>query len=62
LACCVSALIPGWGNVISGGVAAAGAHAIGEAAIAYFIGNKTLDEAKDAMRLASRRVKANRRN
>jgi uncharacterized protein len=48
-------LIPGYGNVISGGVAAVGTQALGEAAIVYFIHDKTIDEAKDAMRLASKK-------
>ena len=46
-------LIPGFGNVISGGVAALGTQALGEGAIAYFIDHKTIDEAKDATRSAS---------
>jgi uncharacterized protein (DUF697 family) len=48
-------LIPGYANVISGGVAAVGTQALGEAAIVYFIDDKTIDEAKDAMRLASKK-------
>ena len=39
-------LIPGWGSVVSGAVAALGTAAIGEAAIAYYIDDKGSDEAK----------------
>jgi uncharacterized protein (DUF697 family) len=39
-------LIPGWGNAISGGVAAAGTYAVGRAAIAYFIEGVSIAEAR----------------
>jgi uncharacterized protein (DUF697 family) len=39
-------LLPGWGNAISGGVAAAGTYAIGRSAIAYFIEGISLAEAR----------------
>lgn len=43
----VKFVFPGAGNAISAGVAAAGTWAIGEAAIAYFIDNKPIEEVKD---------------
>jgi uncharacterized protein (DUF697 family) len=39
-------LIPGWGNAISGGVAAAGTYAVGRSAIAYFIEGMSIGEAR----------------
>ena len=45
-------LIPGWGNAISGGVAAAGTYAVGRSAIAYFIEGVSIIEAR---KLFSRR-------
>jgi uncharacterized protein (DUF697 family) len=39
-------LVPGWGNAISGGVAAAGTYAIGRAAIGYFIEGISIGEAR----------------
>jgi uncharacterized protein (DUF697 family) len=39
-------LIPGWGNAISGGVAAAGTYAVGRSAIAYFIEGVSIIEAR----------------
>jgi uncharacterized protein (DUF697 family) len=39
-------LIPGWGNAISGGVAAAGTYAVGRSAIAYFIEGVSIFEAR----------------
>jgi uncharacterized protein (DUF697 family) len=39
-------LLPGWGNAISGGVAAAGTYAIGRSAIGYFIEGISLAEAR----------------
>jgi uncharacterized protein len=39
-------LIPGWGNAISGGVAAAGTYAVGRSAIAYFIEGVSIVEAR----------------
>lgn len=42
----LNAFFPGAGSVISGGIAASGTVAIGNAAIAYYIDDKTLSEAK----------------
>jgi uncharacterized protein (DUF697 family) len=39
-------LIPGWGNAISGGVAAAGTYAVGRSAVAYFIEGVSIAEAR----------------
>jgi uncharacterized protein (DUF697 family) len=39
-------LLPGWGNAISGGVAAAGTYAIGRSAIGYFIEGISIAEAR----------------
>ena len=39
-------LLPGWGNAISGGVAAAGTYAIGRSAIGYFIEGISVGEAR----------------
>jgi uncharacterized protein (DUF697 family) len=39
-------LIPGWGNAISGGVAAAGTYAVGRSAIAYFVEGVSIGEAR----------------
>jgi uncharacterized protein (DUF697 family) len=39
-------LLPGWGNAISGGVAAAGTYSIGRSAIGYFIEGISLGEAR----------------
>jgi uncharacterized protein (DUF697 family) len=39
-------LVPGWGNAISGGVAAAGTYAVGRSAIAYFIEGVSIGEAR----------------
>lgn len=43
-------LLPGWGNAISGGVAAAGTYAIGKAASAYFIEGISIAEARQIFR------------
>jgi uncharacterized protein (DUF697 family) len=43
-------LVPGWGNAISGGVAAAGTYAIGRAGIAYFIDGVSMQSAKEIFR------------
>jgi uncharacterized protein len=43
-------LVPGWGNAISGGVAAAGTYAIGRAAVAYFIDGVSLADARNIFR------------
>jgi uncharacterized protein (DUF697 family) len=39
-------LLPGWGNAISGGVAAAGTYAVGRSAIGYFIEGISIVEAR----------------
>ncbi|HEX2912983.1 MAG TPA: GTPase [Chloroflexia bacterium] len=46
-------LVPGYGEVISGGVAAVATRALGMAAIAYFIDNASLKEAKSAFKKLS---------
>ena len=38
--------VPGWGNAISGGVAATGTYAVGRAAVAYFIDGVSLSDAR----------------
>jgi len=43
-------VVPGGGLVISAGIAFAATWGIGEAAIAYFIDNKPIEEAKDRLR------------
>ena len=43
-------LLPGWGNAISGGVAAAGTYGIGRAAGAYFIEGISLGEVRKLFR------------
>lgn len=43
-------ILPGWGNAISGGIAAAGTYAIGRAASGYFIENLTLQEVRRRFR------------
>lgn len=43
-------VLPVWGNVVSGGVAAAGTYAIGKAAIAYFIDEVSLQDARTLFR------------
>lgn len=47
--------VPGWGNAISGGVAAAGTYAVGRAAIAYFVDGVSI---ADARSIFKRRGKA----
>jgi uncharacterized protein (DUF697 family) len=42
--------IPGWGNAISGGVAATGTYAVGRAAVAYFIDGVSLKDARQIFR------------
>jgi len=42
--------LPGWGNAISGGIAAAGTYAIGRSAVAYFIEGLSLAEARKIFR------------
>jgi uncharacterized protein len=55
-------MLPGWGNAISGGVAAAGTYGIGKAASAYFIEGLPLSEVrrflKGRIRLRKRRGQA----
>ncbi|MEQ1859890.1 MAG: hypothetical protein ABMA13_08140 [Chthoniobacteraceae bacterium] len=46
----VAKFVPGWGNAISGGVAAAGTFAIGRAAASYFIDGVSLKNARDIFR------------
>jgi uncharacterized protein (DUF697 family) len=43
-------LVPIWGDLVSGGIAAAGTYAIGRAAIAYFIDEVTLARAQELFR------------
>lgn len=43
----VAKLVPGWGNAISGGVAAVGTELIGRGAVAYFIDKKSIEEVKE---------------
>ena len=43
-------IIPGWGNAISGAIAAAGTYAIGRAASSYFIEGMTLDAVRKRFR------------
>ena len=43
-------LIPGWGNAISGGVAATGTYAVGRAAVAYFIDGVSITDARQIFR------------
>lgn len=47
-------LLPGWGNAISGGVAAAGTYGIGRAANAYFIEGISLSEVRKLFRRKKR--------
>ena len=42
--------VPGWGNAISGGIAAAGTYAIGRAGVAYFIDGVSLADARSIFR------------
>jgi uncharacterized protein (DUF697 family) len=51
--------LPGWGNVVCGMVAGAGAYAIGRAATAYFLEGASLKEAKQTY-LKSRRKRSRR--
>ena len=46
-------LLPGWGNAISGGVAAAGTYAIGRSAIGYFVEGISLGEARQLFHRAN---------
>ena len=47
-------LVPGWGNAISGAIAAAGTYAIGRAATSYFIEGMTLDAVRKRFRKESK--------
>jgi uncharacterized protein (DUF697 family)/predicted GTPase len=47
-------LIPLWGNVISGAVAAAGTVGVGEAAIAFFIDEKSIEDAEKIAKSTSK--------
>jgi uncharacterized protein (DUF697 family) len=47
----VKVVFPGGGEVISAGVAFAGTWALGEAAIAYFIEHRSIEEAKERFRM-----------
>jgi uncharacterized protein (DUF697 family) len=42
--------LPGWGNAISGGIAAAGTYSVGRAAIGYFVEGISLGEARRIFR------------
>jgi predicted GTPase len=48
-------VFPGGGNVISASVAFAGTWALGEAAILYFLDNKTIEEAKECFKIVKAR-------
>jgi uncharacterized protein (DUF697 family) len=48
-------VIPGWGNAISGGVAAAGTYAVGRTAMAVFVEGQTLAEARRLVRRFGRK-------
>lgn len=43
-------VVPGWGNAISGGVAAAGTYSVGRAAIGYFVEGISIHEARRMIR------------
>ena len=51
-------VLPGWGNAISGGVAAAGTYSIGKAATSYFIDGIALSEVR---RFLKKRIRFRRR-
>ena len=55
LARALAKLVPGWGNTISGAVAALGTKGVGEAAIAYFIDEEDIEEAKRTMQSIMKR-------
>ena len=48
----VAKFVPGWGNAVSGGVAAAGTEVIGRGAIAYFIADKSVDDVREDIKSA----------
>ncbi len=51
-------LVPVWGNVISGGVAAAGTYGIGRAAVAYFIQGVSLEDARRVFKRPKKLLKS----
>jgi len=51
-------VFPGAGSAVSAGIAFAATWGIGEAAIAYFIDKKSIDEAKEAMKKAKKKHKS----
>lgn len=53
----LNAVWPGSGSAVSSGIAALGTSAIGKAAIAYYIDDKTMDEAKKKFEEAKKAVK-----
>ena len=50
----VAKFVPGWGNVVSGGVAAAGTYAIGRAAVAFFIEGVSIHDAERLLKRTGR--------
>jgi uncharacterized protein (DUF697 family) len=48
----VAKFVPGWGNAVSGGVAAAGTEVIGRGAIAYFIDDESVDDVREDIKSA----------
>ena len=48
-------LVPVWGNMISGGIAAGGTYALGRAAAAYFIEGVDISDARKLFRRKSKR-------
>ena len=54
----VAKFVPGWGNVVSGGVAAAGTYAIGRAAVAFFIEGVSIHDAEKLLKRSGRPDKA----
>jgi uncharacterized protein (DUF697 family) len=48
-------IVPGWGNAISGGVAAAGTYAIGRTATEVFVEGKALTEARRLLHWVGRK-------
>lgn len=49
-------VVPIWGDLVSGGIAAAGTYAIGRAASAYFIEGVSLDDARRLFRSKKKRI------
>lgn len=54
----VAKFVPGWGNVVSGGVAAAGTYAIGKAAMGFFIEGVSIRDAEKLLKRSGRPDKA----